>query len=48
MKPGPNMYHLKTSHLHKNESGSDWAGGGHIQKTIEKCHEINKMPNKNK
>ena len=44
MKLGPNMYHLKTSHLLKNEGGSDWAGAGHIQKTIKKCHEINKMP----
>ena len=41
MKLGPDMYHLKTFHLHQNEGGSDLAGGRGIQKTIKKCHEIN-------
>ena len=37
------MHHLNTFHLHKNGGGNEWAGGGHIQKTIKKCHEINKI-----
>ena len=43
MKHGQDMYHLKTSHLHNKEGGSDWAVGGRIEK-IKKCHQINKMP----
>ena len=35
------MYHLNTSHLHKNGAGSEWAGERGIQKTIKRCHEIN-------
>ena len=39
----PDMYHLNTFHLNKNEGGSEWAGGGRIQKTITKCQEIHKI-----
>ena len=41
MKLGWDMYHLNTFHLEQNEGGSEWAGGGCIQKTIKKSHEIN-------
>ena len=34
------MYHLKISHLHENEGGSELAGWGGIQKNIKKCHEF--------
>ena len=37
------MYHLNTFHLHRNEGGSKWVGGGSIQNTIKKCYEINEI-----
>ena len=40
MKLGPDMYHLNTFHIHRNEGGSGLAGGPGIQKTIKKCHKI--------
>ena len=43
MKLVPDMYHLNTFHLNKNEGSSEWAGGGRIQKTIKKCQEIHKI-----
>ena len=43
MKLVPDMYHLNSFHLHRNEGGSEWAGDEHIPKTIKKWHEINKI-----
>ena len=43
MKLGPDMYHLNTFHLQQNEGSSEWVGGRCIQRTIKKCHEINKV-----
>ena len=40
MKLGPDMYHLNTFHIHRNEGGIELARGRGIQKTIEKCHKI--------
>ena len=37
------MYHVNTFHLHQNEGGSELAAGRGIQKTIKRCHEINKI-----
>ena len=37
------MSHVNTFHLHRNQGGSEWDGGGQIQKSIKKCHEINKI-----
>ena len=35
--------HVNTFHLYKNRHGNVWAGGRWTQKTIKKCHEINKF-----
>ena len=43
MKLGPEMYHVNTLHLHQNEGGSELTAGRGIQKTIKRCHEINKI-----
>ena len=34
------MYHLKISHLHENEGGSELGGWGAIEKNIKKCDEF--------
>ena len=41
MKLGPHMYHLNTFLSDRNEDGSEWAAGWGIQKTVQKCYEIN-------
>ena len=41
MKHGPDMYHLNTFHLLKNEGIEEWGSGCIIQKTTKKCHKIN-------
>ena len=40
MKLGPGMYHLNTFNIPKHEGTNKWAGGGRIQKTTRKYHEI--------
>ena len=40
------MYHLNTFNIPKNEGVNNWAsggGGGHVQKTTRKCHEIKRI-----
>ena len=44
MKLGPDMYHLNTFNILKNEDVNEWAGGGvRNQKTTGKCHGIKRI-----
>ena len=43
MKLGPDIYHLNTFNIPKHEGVNKWVGGGRIQKTTRKCHEIKRI-----
>ena len=38
----PDMYHLNTFHLNKNEGGSEWAGGGAFKKPSQNARKFTK------
>ena len=43
MKLDPDMYHLNTFHVSKNQGVKKWAGGLRKQKTNKKCSKINEI-----
>ena len=46
MKLGPNVYHLNTFNIPKDEGVNERAvggGGGGIQKATRKCHEVKRI-----
>ena len=42
MKLAPDIYHLNTFNIEKNEGVNEWTGGGRKQK-IRKCHRIKRI-----
>ena len=43
IKLGPDMYHLNTFPLTRNEGGNRWVGGGACKKPNKACHKNNKI-----
>ena len=43
MKLGPDMYHLNTFNIPKNEGVSEWVGRGRNQKATRKHHKIKRI-----